>query len=80
MTYRKIGGLHWLAIGRLRVAFCIIKRRPLAPTYPDTHYRPLPRANWKDTRAERHGANAVSVALHHEAIPVLARPSMPKAH
>jgi len=27
MTYRKIGGLHWLAIGRLRIAFCIVKPR-----------------------------------------------------
>jgi hypothetical protein len=23
MHYRKIGGLHWLFIGRLRIAFCI---------------------------------------------------------
>lgn len=33
MTYRKIGGMHWLAFGRLRIAFCF-KR----------HYR-LPKAS-----------------------------------
>ena len=27
MHYRKIGGLHWLAIGRLRIAFCIVKQK-----------------------------------------------------
>lgn len=22
MSYRKIGGIHWLAIGRLRISWC----------------------------------------------------------
>lgn len=26
MTYRKVGGLHWLFIGRMRIAFCRVKR------------------------------------------------------
>jgi hypothetical protein len=39
MTYRKIGGLHWLAFGRLRIAFCIVKRKRV--TMPKVH---LP--NW----------------------------------
>ena len=25
--YRKIGGLHWLSIGRLRLCWCITKPR-----------------------------------------------------
>lgn len=24
-TYRKIGGIHWLALGRLRLSFCLTK-------------------------------------------------------
>lgn len=24
--YRRIGGLHWIALGRLRLSFCITKR------------------------------------------------------
>lgn len=28
MTYRKIGGLHWFRLGRLRIAFCVVKARP----------------------------------------------------
>lgn len=36
MTYRKIGGIHWLAIGRLRFSFCVVRKpRP---------YKPLPHA------------------------------------
>jgi hypothetical protein len=31
MIYRKIGGLHWLAFGRLRIAFCIVKPKPRMP-------------------------------------------------
>lgn len=27
MTYRKIGGLRWIGIGRLRIAFCIKRRQ-----------------------------------------------------
>lgn len=23
MTYRKIGGIHWLALGRLRISWCL---------------------------------------------------------
>lgn len=30
-SYRKIGGLHWLFWGRLRIAFCITHSKP--------HYR-----------------------------------------
>ena len=26
--YRKIGGLHWISWGRLRIAFCIKSRTP----------------------------------------------------
>lgn len=25
-AYRKIGGMHWLRLGRLRVAICWVKR------------------------------------------------------
>lgn len=25
-AYRKIGGIHWLRFGRLRIAFCIARR------------------------------------------------------
>ena len=33
LTYRQIGGLHWLFIGRLRIAVCITNpSRPLART------------------------------------------------
>ena len=28
MTYRKIGGIHWLSIGRLRLSLCFAKRKP----------------------------------------------------
>jgi hypothetical protein len=28
MFYRKIGGIHWFFLGRLRFAFCIVKRKP----------------------------------------------------
>jgi hypothetical protein len=27
MTYRKIGGIHWLAFGRLRIAVCRTRKR-----------------------------------------------------
>jgi hypothetical protein len=37
MKYRKIGGLHWLSIGRLRISWCVVK-----PIYPK--YIPLPKA------------------------------------
>lgn len=30
MRYRKIGGIHWLAIGQWRFSFCIVRRRELA--------------------------------------------------
>jgi len=26
MSFRKIGGIYWLAIGRLRVSFCIKRK------------------------------------------------------
>lgn len=51
MTYRKIGGMHWLFIGRLRFAWCI-KRRETVKLQPiakwdnspgATNYIPLPR-------------------------------------
>lgn len=29
MTYRKIGGMHWLALGRLRISWCVTRK--LAP-------------------------------------------------
>jgi hypothetical protein len=25
MSYRKIGGMRWLRIGRLRIAWCVVK-------------------------------------------------------
>lgn len=31
MTYRKIGGLHWIFIGRFCIAFCIRKPKPKMP-------------------------------------------------
>jgi hypothetical protein len=24
--YRKIGGLHWLFLGRIRIAFCLVRK------------------------------------------------------
>ena len=39
--YRKIGGLHWLSIGRFRLAWCIKSKRPAyLHGYPLTTYRP----------------------------------------
>lgn len=32
MTYRKIGGMHWLALGRVRVSWCVTK--PKACPWP----------------------------------------------
>lgn len=32
MNYRKIGGMHWLALGRLRVSWCVTK--PKACPWP----------------------------------------------
>ena len=26
MSIRKIGGIYWLSIGRLRVSFCLVRR------------------------------------------------------
>ena len=34
MTYRKIGGLHWLSLGRLRIAWCIKRPTPRLPHGP----------------------------------------------
>ncbi len=31
MSYRKIGGIHWLRLGRFRIAFCITRPRPIVP-------------------------------------------------
>lgn len=28
MSYRKIGGLHWIFIGRFRIALCRVKPKP----------------------------------------------------
>lgn len=39
MTHRKIGGIHWFAIGRLRIAFCIRKPRPTK--LPNVNQYPL---------------------------------------
>lgn len=25
MTYRKIGGIHWISLGRLRISFCVCR-------------------------------------------------------
>lgn len=82
MNYRVSKGLHILNIGRLCIMWRVRRRR--APsTYhnirdmPIAAYRPLP--GWKDTRAERYGRNAVAAELCVEAMPLLARPSMPKA-
>lgn len=34
-SYRKVGGLHWISIGRIRIAFCITKPKPmLTQHYP----------------------------------------------
>ena len=27
-TLRKIGGLHWIKLGRIRIAWCIVRKRP----------------------------------------------------
>ena len=32
MSFRKIGGIYWLAIGRLRVSFCIKRKTPITVT------------------------------------------------
>lgn len=37
MIYRKIGGIHWFRIGRVRIAFCLSHQgaaRPLTPNQP----------------------------------------------
>lgn len=26
MTYRKIGGMHWLAMGRVRISWCVTRK------------------------------------------------------
>lgn len=39
MTYRKIGGIHWLAIGRLRFSFCVVRKPQRAI------YKPLPKVH-----------------------------------
>ena len=32
MSFRKIGGIYWLAIGRLRVSFCIKRKTRITVT------------------------------------------------
>jgi hypothetical protein len=32
LTHRKIGGMHWLFIGRLRIAWCVRAKR-VVPKY-----------------------------------------------
>lgn len=34
MSLRKIGGIHWLAVGRLRVSFCVKRKVPNIVTQP----------------------------------------------
>ena len=34
MWYKKIGGLHWLAIGRLRLAWCVKAKPPARAPHP----------------------------------------------
>ena len=29
-SYRKVGGLHWISLGRLRIAWCIKRQSPLS--------------------------------------------------
>lgn len=36
ISYRKIGGLHWISIGRFRLAFCVVKPKPTLPHIADT--------------------------------------------
>ena len=36
MIYRKIGGIHWFAIGRIRIAICAARR----PSKPLRHMSP----------------------------------------
>ena len=31
MGYRKIGGIHWVSIGRCRFAFCVTQRHEIIP-------------------------------------------------
>ena len=26
ISYRKIGGIHWISIGRIRISFCLARR------------------------------------------------------
>lgn len=40
--YRRIGGIHWIAIGRLRVSLCLT--RPVRPTEPRRGWLMLPAA------------------------------------
>lgn len=49
MTYRKIGGIHWLAIGRLRISFCL-KRRPAFAMPIDLNLFPLDRNGGDNVR------------------------------
>lgn len=32
-SYRKVGGLHWISLGRLRIAWCIKRREPSIVDY-----------------------------------------------
>ena len=57
ISYQKVGGLHWLSIGRLRIAWCMkrqntTKLQPVTkwnlerPTLPKVNLDPNYRAYW----------------------------------
>lgn len=46
MLYRKIGGLHWITLGRLRFAFCIAR----GPYSPRPRRNRLAAAYWRGYR------------------------------
>ena len=37
MTIRKIGGIYWLSLGRIRLAFCIVRTKPTKLPHVDNH-------------------------------------------
>lgn len=41
MTYRKIGGIHWIGIGRLRISFCVCKRSATSDTLRKPAVKPI---------------------------------------
>ncbi len=54
MSYRKIGGIHWLSIGRLRISWCLKRKPSESEIYQEALHLGLedmikmPMAKWED--------------------------------